>query len=101
MRIGATIFNQNYTDWDRYEAEEQRKSVPKRAKRSDREIFRDELGIALVGIGRNGVEDRSVNPAGTDAIDPDLVLQKELLQTLAPPGGLCASAESPEPSQES
>ena len=20
MRIGATVFNQNYTDWDRYEA---------------------------------------------------------------------------------
>jgi len=46
MRIGATIFNQNYGDWDRYEAEEQGKSVPKRAARSDREIFKEEIGIA-------------------------------------------------------
>jgi alkanesulfonate monooxygenase SsuD/methylene tetrahydromethanopterin reductase-like flavin-dependent oxidoreductase (luciferase family) len=46
MRIGATIFNQNYGDWDRYEAEEQGKSVAKRATRSDREIFTEELGIA-------------------------------------------------------
>ncbi len=46
MRIGATIFNQNYGDWDRYEAEEKGQSVPKRATRSDREIFNEELGIA-------------------------------------------------------
>ena len=46
MRIGATIFNQNYGDWDRYEAEEQGQSVPKRAARSDREIFKEEIGIA-------------------------------------------------------
>ncbi|MDO8432105.1 MAG: LLM class flavin-dependent oxidoreductase [Candidatus Binatus sp.] len=46
MRIGATIFNQNYGDWDRYEAEEQGKSVAKRAVRSDREIFNEEIGIA-------------------------------------------------------
>ena len=46
MRIGATIFNQNYNDWDRYEAEEQEKPVPKRAARSDREIFHEELDIA-------------------------------------------------------
>jgi alkanesulfonate monooxygenase SsuD/methylene tetrahydromethanopterin reductase-like flavin-dependent oxidoreductase (luciferase family) len=46
MRVGATIFNQNYADWDRYEAEEQGKAVPKRAVRSDREIFREELNIA-------------------------------------------------------
>lgn len=48
MRIGATIFNQNYTDWDRYEAEEQGKSVPKRAARSDREIFNEEIGVARI-----------------------------------------------------
>ena len=48
MRIGATIFNQNYNDWNRYEAEEQGKSVPKRATRSDREIFTEELGIARI-----------------------------------------------------
>ena len=46
MRIGATIFNQNYADWDRYEAEEKGQSVPKRAVRSDREIFNEEIGIA-------------------------------------------------------
>jgi alkanesulfonate monooxygenase SsuD/methylene tetrahydromethanopterin reductase-like flavin-dependent oxidoreductase (luciferase family) len=46
MRVGATIFNQNYNDWDRYEAEEQGKSVPKRAVRSDREIFKEEINIA-------------------------------------------------------
>jgi alkanesulfonate monooxygenase SsuD/methylene tetrahydromethanopterin reductase-like flavin-dependent oxidoreductase (luciferase family) len=46
MRVGATIFNQNYTDWDRYEAEEQGKSVPKHPARSDREIFNEELNIA-------------------------------------------------------
>jgi len=48
MRIGATIFNQNYHDWDRYEAEEQGKSVPKRAVRSDREIFTEEINIARI-----------------------------------------------------
>jgi alkanesulfonate monooxygenase SsuD/methylene tetrahydromethanopterin reductase-like flavin-dependent oxidoreductase (luciferase family) len=46
MRIGATIFNQNYTDWDRYEAEERGERVAPRASRSDREIFREEIGIA-------------------------------------------------------
>jgi alkanesulfonate monooxygenase SsuD/methylene tetrahydromethanopterin reductase-like flavin-dependent oxidoreductase (luciferase family) len=48
MRIGATIFNQNYRDWDRYEAEEKGQSVAARAIRSDREIFREELGIARI-----------------------------------------------------
>jgi alkanesulfonate monooxygenase SsuD/methylene tetrahydromethanopterin reductase-like flavin-dependent oxidoreductase (luciferase family) len=48
MRIGATIFNQNYRDWDRYEAEEKGQSVPRRAARSDREIFNEELGIARI-----------------------------------------------------
>ena len=33
MRIGATIFNQNYRDWDRYEAEEKGDKVPQRAVR--------------------------------------------------------------------
>ena len=46
MRVGATIFNQNYHDWDRYEAEEQGRPVPNRAARSDREIFHEELNIA-------------------------------------------------------
>jgi len=48
MRIGATIFNQNYTDWDRYEAEEQGKSVSRRAAKSDREIFSEEINIARI-----------------------------------------------------
>ena len=46
MRIGATIFNQNYVDWDRYEAEERGEAVSPRAVRSDREIFTEEIGIA-------------------------------------------------------
>ena len=46
MRVGATIFNQNYNDWDRYEAEEQGKPVASRAARSDREIFSEEIDIA-------------------------------------------------------
>ncbi len=48
MRVGATIFNQNYSDWDRYEAEEQGQPVPARAVRSDREIFNEEIGIARI-----------------------------------------------------
>ena len=48
MRIGATIFNQNYVDWDRYEAEERGDAVPGRAVRSDREIFAEEIGIARI-----------------------------------------------------
>jgi alkanesulfonate monooxygenase SsuD/methylene tetrahydromethanopterin reductase-like flavin-dependent oxidoreductase (luciferase family) len=48
MRVGACIFNQNYTDWDRYEAEERGKAVPKRASRSDREIFNEEINIARI-----------------------------------------------------
>ena len=48
MRVGACIFNQNYKDWDRYEAEEKGKAVPKRAERSDREIFNEEINIARI-----------------------------------------------------
>jgi len=48
MRVGACIFNQNYKDWDRYEAEEKGKAVPKRAVRSDREIFNEEINIARI-----------------------------------------------------
>jgi len=48
MRIGATIFNQNYADWDRYEAEERGDAVPSRALRSDREIFAEEIGVARI-----------------------------------------------------
>ena len=48
MRVGATIFNQNYNDWDRYEAEERGQAVPQRAVRSDREIFKEEINIARI-----------------------------------------------------
>lgn len=48
MRVGATIFNQNYTDWDRYEAEERGEAVPARAQRPDRDIFREEIEIARI-----------------------------------------------------
>ena len=46
MRVGATIFNQNYGDWDRYEAGERGESVPARPPRRDREIFTEEIEIA-------------------------------------------------------
>ncbi len=46
MRVGVTIFNQNYVDWDRYEAEERGESVPARPTKSDREVFNEELRIA-------------------------------------------------------
>jgi alkanesulfonate monooxygenase SsuD/methylene tetrahydromethanopterin reductase-like flavin-dependent oxidoreductase (luciferase family) len=48
MRVGATIFNQNYTDWDRYEAEERGESVPAAPPRPDREVFGEELEIARI-----------------------------------------------------
>lgn len=48
MRIGATIFNQNYADWDRYEAEERGERVESRAVRSDRQIFTEEVDIARI-----------------------------------------------------
>ena len=48
MRVGATIFNQNYTDWDRYEAEERGEAVPGSPSTSDRSIFREELDIARI-----------------------------------------------------
>jgi alkanesulfonate monooxygenase SsuD/methylene tetrahydromethanopterin reductase-like flavin-dependent oxidoreductase (luciferase family) len=48
MRVGATIFNQNYGDWDRYEAEERGEEVPSRAVRPDREVFAEELEIARI-----------------------------------------------------
>jgi alkanesulfonate monooxygenase SsuD/methylene tetrahydromethanopterin reductase-like flavin-dependent oxidoreductase (luciferase family) len=48
MRVGATIFNQNYTDWDRYEAEERGESVSPRPARSDRDIFNEEIDIARI-----------------------------------------------------
>jgi len=48
MRVGATIFNQNYGDWDRYEAEERGESVAARPKRTDRAVFAEEVDIARI-----------------------------------------------------
>ena len=48
MRVGATIFNQNYTDWDRYEAEERGEKTPVRPETSDRSIFLEEIDIARI-----------------------------------------------------
>lgn len=48
MRVGATIFNQNYADWDRYEAEERGETAPDRPAKSDREVFAEEINIARI-----------------------------------------------------
>jgi len=48
MRVGATIINQNYTDWDRYEAEEAGQDVSDRPSKPDSEIFKEELGLAKI-----------------------------------------------------
>src|SRR5579871_4614825 len=48
VRVGATIFNQNYGDWDRYEAEERGEATPSRPAQSDREIFNEEIGLARI-----------------------------------------------------
>ena len=48
MRVGATIFNQNYDDWDRYEAEERGDDVGRQPVKSDREIFAEELSLATL-----------------------------------------------------
>lgn len=48
MRVGATIFVQNYKDWDRYEAEERREKTSTRPVTSDRSIFLEEINIARI-----------------------------------------------------
>ena len=48
MRVGATIFNQNYTDWDRYEAEERGERVAAHPPHPDRDVFREEIDIARI-----------------------------------------------------
>jgi len=48
MRVGTTIFNQNYSDWDRYEAEERGDAVGPKPPKSDREVFNEELNIARI-----------------------------------------------------
>ncbi|MFT7646772.1 MAG: alkanesulfonate monooxygenase SsuD [Candidatus Poriferisodalaceae bacterium] len=46
MQVGATIFCQNYADWDRYEAEERGSDVPARPETADRSILFEEIEIA-------------------------------------------------------
>lgn len=48
MRVGATIFVQNYQDWNRYEAEERGEKTPARPETSDRSIFLEEVNIARI-----------------------------------------------------
>lgn len=48
MRVGATLFNQNYPDWERYEAEERGEAVAPRPAKSDREVFTEEINIARI-----------------------------------------------------
>lgn len=48
MRAGVTIICQNYGDWDRYESAERGQGVPARPVLSDRQIFREEVGHALL-----------------------------------------------------
>ena len=46
MRVGATLINQNYNDWDRFEAEERGEDVPARPTKADSEVFLEEINIA-------------------------------------------------------
>lgn len=48
MRVGATLINQNYDDWDRYEAEERGEDVPARPVKADSEVFNEEINIARI-----------------------------------------------------
>lgn len=48
MRVGATIFVQNYQDWNRYESEERGEKTPVRPETSDRAIFLEEIDIARI-----------------------------------------------------
>ncbi|NQV20817.1 MAG: LLM class flavin-dependent oxidoreductase [Rhodospirillales bacterium] len=48
MRVGATLINQNYNDWDRFEAEERGEDVPARPTKADSEVFLEEINIARI-----------------------------------------------------
>ena len=48
MRVGATLVNQNYTDWDGFEAEERGEDVRARPSKPDSEVFNEELNIARI-----------------------------------------------------
>lgn len=51
MRVGTTTLAQNYTDWDRFEAEERGDDVPPRPEISDRSIFLEEVALAQTADG--------------------------------------------------
>ena len=46
MRVGNITLVQNYSDWDRYEAEERGEEVPALPSVSDQSIFLEEVGLA-------------------------------------------------------
>jgi alkanesulfonate monooxygenase SsuD/methylene tetrahydromethanopterin reductase-like flavin-dependent oxidoreductase (luciferase family) len=46
MRVGVTLFAQNYQDWDRFLAQERGEGVPGSAAVADADIWRDELALA-------------------------------------------------------
>jgi alkanesulfonate monooxygenase SsuD/methylene tetrahydromethanopterin reductase-like flavin-dependent oxidoreductase (luciferase family) len=46
VRVGVAIFNQNYGDWQRYEAEERGAAVSRDPVRPDRDLFNEELNLA-------------------------------------------------------
>lgn len=46
MRVGVTLFAQNYTDWDRFVSQERGDDVPGAAAVPDAEVWRDELALA-------------------------------------------------------
>jgi len=47
VRVGVCIFNANYSDWDRFEAEEADQGVPGSPSVPDHQVFREDLGFAI------------------------------------------------------
>jgi alkanesulfonate monooxygenase SsuD/methylene tetrahydromethanopterin reductase-like flavin-dependent oxidoreductase (luciferase family) len=47
MKVGVTLFVQNYSDWDRFEAAERGESVASKPAESDQKRFMDDLKLAL------------------------------------------------------
>ena len=58
MRIGATSSNENYTDWDRYDAEERGESVERRADALGPRDVTQELEFALIADTRSWLRPR-------------------------------------------
>jgi len=48
MRVSTTILNQNYSDWDRFEAEERGELVAARPTRPDYEVLRQDIELAQI-----------------------------------------------------